>query len=348
MLHPKSICGPPQAVVHEKNCVSGSSRCACRPSDAPGPWSKSMAVMEILPDLFFVQRGYLNANHFVYRADRPVLIDTAYLPDFGETERVIGRLGVELSRVSLIVSTHCHCDHIGGNRRVQELSGCDIALHKVGKHFIDTRDDWSTWWRYYGQEAEFFDCTRGLEDGEAIPIGAHEFRVRYTPGHSADGIVLYDAEEKLLISSDALWERDIPVMTLRVEGSRALLDALDSLEKLRRLDLRVVYPGHGGPFGDPASAIARSEKRLRTYLSHPEELGNDQLKRIIVYTILMRPGADCDTFFDRLMKTVWFPETCDFFFNREYRRTYDETVSGLLGRGILTCTEGKLFTAVAA
>ena len=307
-----------------------------------------MMAVEILPNLFFVQRGYLNANHFVYCADRPVLIDTAYLPDFGETERVICGLGVDLGRVSLIINTHCHCDHIGGNRRIQDLSGCDIALHRVGKHFIDARDDWSTWWRYYGQEAEFFDCTRGLADGDVVPVGSHEFRVLYTPGHSADGIVLYCAEEKLLISSDALWEKDIPVMTLRVEGSRALFDALDSLEKIRRLDVRTVYPGHGAPFSDAASAIARIEKRLRAYLSRPEELGNDQLKRIIVYTLLMRPGADGETFFDRLMATVWFPETCNFFFNREYRRKYDETVSGLMARGILVCTGGKLFTAVAA
>ena len=82
-----------------------------------------MTVEEILPDLFFVQRGYLNANHFVFRGDRPVLIDTAYLPHFDQTQRIISEIGVDLARVGLIVSTHCHCDHIGGNRRIQELSG---------------------------------------------------------------------------------------------------------------------------------------------------------------------------------------------------------------------------------
>jgi glyoxylase-like metal-dependent hydrolase (beta-lactamase superfamily II) len=307
-----------------------------------------MTVEEILPDLFFVQRGYLNANHFVYRAARPVLIDSAYLPHFEQTEEIIGGLGVDLSRVSMIVNTHCHCDHIGANRRIQERSGCDIALHRIGKHFIDARDDWSTWWRYYDQEAEFFNCTRRLEDGDTVAVGPYEFRVLYTPGHSADGIVLYCAEEKLLISSDALWEKDIPVMTLRVEGSRSLFDALDSLEKIGRLNVRVVYPGHGGPFSDAAAAVARSAKRLRRYVNRPEELGNDQLKRIMVYTLLMRPGADSETFFDRLMATVWFPETCNFFFDGEYRRKYEETLSGLSARGILACTRGKLFTTVPA
>ena len=305
-----------------------------------------MTVVEMLPDLFFVQRGYLNANHFVCRADRPVLIDSAYLPHFDQTEKILCGLGVDLGRVSLIINTHCHCDHIGGNRRIQDLSGCDIALHRVGKHFIDARDDWSTWWRYYDQAAEFFDCTRGLEDGEIIPIGAHEFRVLYTPGHSADGIVLYCAKDKLLISSDALWEKDIPVMTLRVEGSRTLFDALESLEQICAAWTSAwSIPATEARSETCRSAIARSERRLRTYLSRPEELGNDQLKRIVVYTVLMRPGVELHTFFDRLMATVWFPETCDFFFNREYRRKYDETLSGLLGRGILACTGGKLFTS---
>jgi len=132
-----------------------------------------MTVEEILPDLFFVQRGYLNANHFVFRGDRPVLIDTAYLPHFDQTQRIISEIGVDLARVGLIVSTHCHCDHIGGNRRIQELSGCEIALHRVGKHFIDSRDDWATWWRYYGQAADFFTCTRSLEDDDSIAVGPY-------------------------------------------------------------------------------------------------------------------------------------------------------------------------------
>jgi glyoxylase-like metal-dependent hydrolase (beta-lactamase superfamily II) len=98
---------------------------------------------------------------------------------------------VDLTRTVRIVNTHTHCDHIVGNHWIQELSGCGIALHKIGRHFIEARDDWSTWWRYYEQEAEFFRCTHSLEDGETLAVGPHEFRVIHTPGHAADGIVLY-------------------------------------------------------------------------------------------------------------------------------------------------------------
>ncbi len=87
-----------------------------------------MADNEILKDLFFIERGFLNGNHFVYRSDTPVLIDTGYISGFDETEKSITRLGVKLPDISLIISTHTHCDHIGGNHRIQQKSGCDIAL----------------------------------------------------------------------------------------------------------------------------------------------------------------------------------------------------------------------------
>ena len=161
-----------------------------------------MPPVEIMEDLFFIQRGYLNGNHFVYRSGYPILIDTGYVSDFQTTATLIKGLSVDLSKTRLIVNTHCHCDHIGGNKSIQQMSSCDIAMHKIGKHFIDSRDDWSTWWKYYHQDADFFNCTRALEDRDKLSVGPHEFEVIYTPGHSSDGMVLYNPKEKVLISSD--------------------------------------------------------------------------------------------------------------------------------------------------
>ncbi len=301
---------------------------------------------EILKDLFFIERGYLNANHFAYRSKYPVLIDTGYLTDFDETERLISQLGVDLSEISLIVSTHTHCDHIGGNQNIQQKSGCEIALHKVGKHFIDTRDDWSTWWKYYNQEAKFFDCTQTLEDGDQIAIGPHEFKVIYTPGHASDGIVLYNSKDKILISSDTLWENDIAVMTLRIEGSTALLNMQKSLQKLESLDVKIVYPGHGKPFVDMKKAIARSQKKIQSYLLDREKIGNDLLKRIMVYTLLMQKRIKEDDFFSHLMGTYWFKETIDLYFNKEFDFKYNEIIKTFFERRVIQKEKGYLSTIV--
>jgi glyoxylase-like metal-dependent hydrolase (beta-lactamase superfamily II) len=305
-----------------------------------------MADKEILKDLFFIERGFLNGNHFVYRSDAPVLIDTAYIADFEETEKSIDRLGVNLADVSLIISTHTHCDHIGGNHRIQQKSGCDIVLHKIGKYFIDTRDDWATWWRYYNQEAQFFECTRSLEDGELITLGPHEFEVIYTPGHAADGIVLYNSRDKILISSDTLWQTDMAVMTLRVEGSRALFHMQESLQRIEELDVQTVYPGHGKPFQDMQKAIARSKKRIDNFLKHPQAIGEDVLKKIIVYTLMMKKNVPTDAFFGYLMDTYWFKETVDLYFMGRYEAKYKEVLNSFLRRGIVKIENGNLFTTV--
>jgi len=305
-----------------------------------------MSVQEIMKDLFFIERGYLNANHFVYRAEHPVLIDTGYITDFNVTEKLIESLEVNLDDVRQIISTHCHCDHIGGNRMIQDRSGCDIAMHRIGKHFIDTRDDWSTWWKYYHQKAEFFNCTHALEDGDVIFIGPHEFQVIYTPGHSADGIVLYNPKEKILLSSDTLWQNDLPVITIRIEGSRALFSLKESLEKIESLDVDRVYPGHGKPFTQFKDAVSSCKRKLNQYLKHPERIGTDLLKKIMIYTLMMHLSVQADTFFDHLMETWWFKETVDLYFNKDYETKYQQILGSFLARGIVKQKGGQFFTTV--
>jgi hydroxyacylglutathione hydrolase len=310
------------------------------------PSGGDMQALEILKDLFFIERGYLNGNHFVYRADRPVLVDTGYKTHFDTTETLIGGLGVDLSSTRLIINTHTHSDHVGGNRLIQARSGCDIALHRIGKHFIDTRDDWSTWWRYKDQDADFFDCTIGLEDGAAIDIGPHKFTVVYTPGHASDGIVLYCRKGKVLLSSDALWEKDVATVTVRIEGSTAVFRWLESLDRIESLGAATVYPGHGPPFTDTEGAIAKARRKLRSYLAHPEKVGEDLLKKITVYTLLMRGKIPEDRFFDLIMKPLWYRETVDFYFNGDYRGKYEEVLGNFLRRGIVKRKDGCFHTTV--
>jgi len=305
-----------------------------------------MKPIEILKDLFFIERGYLNGNHFVYKSKKPVLIDTAYIADFDETANLISSLGIELADISLVINTHCHCDHIGGNKIIQAQSGCDIALHKLGKHFIDTQDDWSTWSKYYNQEADFFNCTIELNDGDLISVGPHEFKVIHTPGHAADGIVLYNQKDKALISSDLLWENDTAVMTIRVEGSAAIFNMMESLEKIASLDVKVIYPGHGKPFTNFKDAVAKSRQKIEKFINNRELIGLDLLKKITIYTLLMKRTVVQEEFLGQLMQTHWFKETIDLYFNADYEAKYNEIMQSFIKRGIVKLDNGSLYTTV--
>ncbi len=306
----------------------------------------STQIIEILEDLFFIERGWLNANHFVHVSKKPILIDTAYKADADVTVAQIAKLGVKPADVSLIINTHTHCDHIGANRIIHEQSECGIALHTVGRHFIETKNDWATWWRYYNQEADFFECTRSLEDGDVLKIGLHEFQVIYTPGHASDGIVLYNREQKLLISSDTLWENDMAVMTLRVEGSLALFSARKSLEKIASLDVRQVYPGHGKSFKDVETALSIAIKKIDQYMGDRERIGKDLIKKIIIYTLLMKKSINEQDFFPFLMTTVWFKETVDLYFNKEYKILYQQIMDGFIQNKIVKVENNRFITLI--
>lgn len=305
-----------------------------------------MTTTEVLNDLFFIERGYLNANHLVFRSDNPILIDTGYIADFKDTALLIDSLGVNLQDTQLIVTTHCHCDHIGGNHAIQKISGCDIIQHELGKHFIETRNDRATWWGYFNQAAEFFTPTGSLQDGQNLSIGPHRFEVIHTPGHAADGIVLYNREAKLLISSDALWEYDMAVHTVRIEGSAAVYNTRKSLQHLSQLDVETVCPGHGSLFTDFKGALDRAQKRIQRFLDEPERVGDDLLKKIMVYTLLMKHKVRVDEFFSLLLGAVWFKETVDYYFRGKYKDKYRETLEALCDKGVVENRDHYHYTTV--
>ncbi|MFH1623941.1 MAG: MBL fold metallo-hydrolase, partial [Pseudomonadota bacterium] len=284
-----------------------------------------MPVCEIMTDLFFIERGYLNGNHLVYRGQEPTLIDTAYMSCFEETATAISSLGTDLSDVRLIINTHCHSDHTGGNKIIQEKSGCDIALHKIGKHFIDCRDDWSTLWRYYNHKAAFFNCTSALEEDDVLYIGPHKFRVLHTPGHSPDGIALYNAEEKVLIAGDTLWEEGFPAPQIHVNGSGALFSLQKSLQKLEALDVKAVYPGHGQPFTDFGHALSQCKEKLLKCMKNPELLGSDVLKKITIFAIMEKSPVEEEVLFSYLMSSHGFKEMVEVYFAGEYEGKFNET-----------------------
>jgi len=304
--------------------------------------------MKIAENLYFIQRGWLNCNHFVFNGFPKALIDTGYKRDLAVTLELIRETGVEPADVELIISTHSHCDHIGGNRYIQELSGCDIAMHSIDKHFIDTRNDWFTWWRYYEQEGDFFNVTRELQEGDVLELGGHELVVLHTPGHASGQISLYVRGERFLISADAVWDGDFGAFTPRIEGNISPFLQQQTLEKLSAMDLEMIYPGHGPPVTDPQSAIDRARKRLEKFLEKPELMGLDQLKKLFLYELLKENGYEEELFFQHLMRTLWYRETVDLYFQGDYRSAYENALERLLHRGLAERRYGRLLARVRA
>jgi len=303
-------------------------------------------ISQIRPNFFFIERGWLNANHFVFNGKQRILIDTGYVSDFEETRGWIEAVGVDLKSVDLIINTHSHCDHVGGNKRIREISGCWISIHRLDKQSIDLRDDWSTWYRFYDQEAEFFPVDDALEGGEMVYLDDLELRIIHTPGHARGGIALYCPKERFLISSDALWDGDLGVLNTIVEGKEAPILAMESLKKIRSWDLRTIYPGHGGIISDPEAAIRKCEEKLKSFINNPKKLGKDHLKKILIWVLLMKRGYRADDFFGYLLRVPWFKAVVDAYFEGRYQELFSNLLEELLARNIIFIQDGCYQTSV--
>jgi hypothetical protein len=66
----------------------------------------------------------------------------------------------------------------------------------------------------------------------------------------------------------------------------------------------------------------------------------------MIYTLMMHKTFPENLFFDHLMKTWWFKETVDLYFDKAYKTKYSQILDGFLERGIVKQKEGLLFTKV--
>ena len=172
------------------------------------------------------------------------------------------------------------------------------------------------------------------------------FPLKAGKGYFGMDLGMYNPKEKVLLSSDTLWQNDLPVITIRIEGSRALFSLQESLEQIESLDVDRVYPGHGKPFTQFKDAVSLCKDKIDLYLKHPERIGTDLLKKIMIFTLMMHRTVPADTFFDHLMGTWWFKETVDLYFDKAYETKYQQILESFLERGIVKQKEGRFFTTV--
>lgn len=167
-----------------------------------------------------------------------VLIDDNILVDTGaglNKDYLFSKLrenGVEPEDIEMVVNTHCHFDHIGGN---YFFPNAKIAIHRLDAISIRNKDTLGTSMSVFDNEG---NCRVDieLEDGDKIA----DFEVIHTPGHTKGGICLWDGEN--LISGDTIFAGG-GVGRMDIGGDYN--DMKNSVRRLTELDVKNIYPGHG-------------------------------------------------------------------------------------------------------
>jgi len=188
-------------------------------------------------------------NCFVLKDDNEALV-----VDPGEAAPEILR-SIEGRNVRLIVNTHCHCDHCGGNAGLVEKTGAELAIHEAELPLLRSLDSQGQMFGCYFPPSP--DPDRFLKDGDTIDVGAITLKVVHAPGHSPGHIILVG--EEFVIAGDVLFAGSIGRTDLPGGSYHELLESIRT--KLLSLpDETIVYCGHG-----PKTTIG-TERRSNPFL----------------------------------------------------------------------------------
>jgi hydroxyacylglutathione hydrolase len=142
----------------------------------------------------------------------------------------------------LLINTHCHLDHIFGNKYVSKSWGLSLHLNKLEKPVLDHGPASGQLWQLpfdnYDGELKFID------EGDVVRIGDDELQVFFTPGHSPGHLSFYSKDNKFVISGDVLFQGSIGRTDLPGGDFNILEESIRS--KLYTLPPdTIVYAGHG-------------------------------------------------------------------------------------------------------
>lgn len=294
-------------------------------------------------DIVFLQGRWPSANAYLVTSDPPVLIDTGYCTEIATLEAGLAQHGVALGDIGLIVNTHSHSDHIGGNSAVQARSGAPIAMHAYEGRPINQGAWWNAGLRYLDQEAPPFRVARFLEDGEVLEFGAVRLEVIHVPGHSSGSVALYERSRETLIVGDVFHADDVGWINAPIEGAIAVHNARCSIERLARLPVQRGLSGHGPVIGDVSASAQAALRRIDSFIADPRRMALHGMKRVFVFTLMIHGGIEERDVVPYLGRTAWFPEFCVRYFDGDRP---DEVVGRLrrelLASGAIATREGRL------
>jgi glyoxylase-like metal-dependent hydrolase (beta-lactamase superfamily II) len=256
----------------------------------PGIFQITLSLPDFAPDSVNI--------YLIKTGDGYAIIDTGWDSPLSiqSLESQLAEIGARLTDIKQIIITHCHIDHFGMIVRLKQLNSNtlyiprrEIPIVKLrftgGDHYLPMTDKFL---QSHGMpEAELIPpdvllpvpenlvLTQPdvlLDGGEEIVTGDYTLKVINTPGHTAGHIALYEPRKKFLFSGDVLLPTIATNAAVYVQHIPfPLQQYLDSLNKLKDLDIEIVLPGHEYIF-------TNHRKRIEELFRHHQEKARATLK----------------------------------------------------------------------
>lgn len=171
-----------------------------------------------------------------------------------EDEREELQLFVQQNKLKpqLLLNTHCHLDHVFGNKWMHETYHLLLHIHPNEKQVLDFAPASGLMWNLpfdnYNAELKY------LKEGEEILLDDDRLQILFTPGHSPGHVCFYCEEQGFVIGGDVLFRESIGRTDLPGGHFETLINSIKT-QLFTLPDETMVYSGHG-----PATTIAHEKK----------------------------------------------------------------------------------------
>jgi hydroxyacylglutathione hydrolase len=208
------------------------------------------AIHEILPV------GVLQCNCHII--GDPETREALVIDPGDDSERILDVIKRRKLRVSGIIVTHSHIDHVGGLTRLHQATGAPVQMHADDLELYRILDAQAAWIGWKAPDKVEVDDL--LKEGDAVHWGSFEARVLHTPGHSRGSICLYmppdtpqasavtarpnETQPGRLFAGDTLFAGSIGRTDLWGGSYEQIMRSLKG-KVLELPDETIVYPGHG-------------------------------------------------------------------------------------------------------
>lgn len=302
-----------------------------------------MTSHPLLPsDILVFERGWLSSNNILLLSDQtPALIDSGYVAHATQTISLVeAALGAQ--PLSVLVNTHLHSDHCGGNATLQaRYPGLRTLIPPGHAHSVTNWDPVALSFTPTGQRCDPFGFQGTLTPGHTLRLGSYDWQVHAAPGHDPHSLLLFQPDHRILISADALWEKGFGVVFPEIEGISAFQEVSDTLDLIESLQPKLVIPGHGAVFSNVTPAIEHARQRLRYFMDNPERHAQHAAKVLIKFILMDRQQLEINAFMAWIQQTDYMTGLHRLYFASQSLRDWTSSLVTDLERSGVLSTEGQ-------
>ncbi|WP_137896479.1 MBL fold metallo-hydrolase [Ramlibacter sp. 2FC] len=233
------------------------------------------------------ERGWLSSNSILLVEARTcALVDSGYVTHAPQTLSLVQQaLGPR--PLDLLLNTHLHSDHCGGNAALQQAyPGLRTHIPPGLAPQVAQWDDEALSYTPTGQQCPRFRFDALLQPGTEMRLAGQAWQVHAAPGHDPHSVILFEPDTRTLISADALWQNGFGVVFPELEGMDAFDEVGATLDLIAALRPSTVIPGHGAVFTGVEPALEAARRRLDSFLCSPLRHAQHAAKVLIKFKLL--------------------------------------------------------------